>query len=115
MRTGKFEFYGKTYLLTFSARVSAALEADGIRLEELQHSATPVTTILKLLCYMIDAGDRYAKMNGIENAGVVTMDQLMDGMDLVDLQQKVPRILAEVVAGERHVEAEAPKNAGAPS
>lgn len=115
MRTGKFEFYGKTYLLTFSARVSAALEADGIQLEALEKSAAPVTTIVKMLAYMIDAGDRYAKMNGIENPGTVPVDQLLDGMDLVELQQKVPRLLADIVAGERNVEAEPPKNADAPS
>jgi len=114
MRTGKFRFYGKEYLLTFSARVNAALEAEGIRLEELEKSNTPVTTVVKLLAYMIDAGDRYAKLNGIENPGTVPFDTLLDGMDLEDIQQ-IPKLLAEVANGERNVEAEAPKNGNAPS
>lgn len=113
MRTGKFEFYGKTYLLTFSARVNAALEADGIRLDQLTQNAMPVTTVVKLLSYMIDAGDRYAKLNGIENPGTVSFDALLDGMDLPDIQ-KIPALLAEVASGERNVEADPPKNAGAP-
>lgn len=114
MRTGKFEFYGKTYLLTFSARVNAALEADGIKLDQLEHSDTPVTTVVKLLSFMIDAGDRYAKMNGIENPGVVPFDTLLDGLELADIQ-KIPALLADVAQGERNVEAEPPKNGGAPS
>lgn len=114
MRTGKFEFYGKTYLLTFSARVNAALEAEGIKLEKLEQSDTPVTTVVKLLSFMIDAGDRYAKMNSIENPGTVPFDTLLDGLELADIQ-KIPALLAEVASGERNVEAEAPKNGNAPS
>lgn len=114
MRTGKFNFYGKDYLITFSARVQYALEAEGISLEALQESKTPVTEVVKMLSYMIDAGDRYAKMNGIENPGVVSFDTLLDGLDLPDIQ-KIPPLLASVIQGERKVEAEPPKKTGAPS
>ena len=114
MRTGKFDFYGKTYLITFSARVNAALEAEGIRLDDLQKSAMPVTTVVKLLSFMIDAGDRYAKLSGIDNPGTVSYDTLLDGLELPDIQ-KVPQLLSQVIAGERNVEADPPKNAGDPS
>lgn len=114
MRTGKFSFYGKDYLITFSARVQYALEAEGISLEQLQESKMPVTQVVKMLSYMIDAGDRYAKMNGIENPGTISFDELLDGLDMPDISE-IPKILAAVISGERNVEAEPPKNANAPS
>ena len=114
MRTGKFEFCGKTYLLVFSARVNTALEAEGISMSELEKGGMPVTNLMRLLYHMIDAGARYAKLSGIENPGTVSYDDLLDGMDLADME-KIPQMLAQVVSGERKVEAEPPKNADAPS
>ena len=113
MRTGKFDFYGKSYLITFSARVNAALEAEGIRLDRLAENDMPVSSIVKILTHMIDAGDRYAKLSGIENPGTVDYDTLLDGLDLPDIQ-RIPALIAEVAQGERTVEATPPKNAGAP-
>lgn len=113
MRTGKFDFYGKTYLLTFSARTNASLEAEGIRLDRLNSSDTPVSSMVRVLYYMIDAGSRYAKLAGIDNPGTVDYDTLLDGLDTPDLQQ-LPGLIAEVMEGERNVEATPPKNAGAP-
>lgn len=113
MRTGKFDFYGKSYLITFNARVNAALEAEGIRLDRLAENDTPVSSIVRILSHMIDAGDRYARMNGIENPGTVDYDTLLDGLDMPDIQ-KLPALIAEVAKGERNVEADPPKNAGAP-
>ena len=113
MRTGRFDFYGKSYLITFSARVNAALEAEGIRLDRLAENDTPVSSIVKILAHMIDAGDRYAKLSGIDNPGTVDYDTLLDGLDLPDIQ-RIPALIAEVAQGERNVEATPPKNAGAP-
>lgn len=114
MRTGHYEFYGKSYLIVFSARVNAAMEAEGIRFEDLQTSHAPVSSIVKILSFMIDAGDRYAKLNGIENPGTVSYDLLLDGLGMEEMD-KIPGQIASVISGERNVEAEPPKNAGAPS
>ena len=72
-----------------------------------------MSSIVKILAHMIDAGDRYAKLNGIENPGTVDYDTLLDGLDMPDIN-KIPALIAEVAQGVRNVEADPPKNAGAP-
>lgn len=113
MRTGKFEFYGKEYLVCMSNLVTTRMETQHIKLEELDKSDAPVSTVLRVLSFMIEAGDAYAKLIGMENPGVLTYEQLCVGLDVGDLIDIV-HLIRDVVQGERHVEADPPKKAGAP-
>ena len=116
MRTGTFHFFGKDYLCCFSAQVTTRLEAMHLKLSDLENLAdsdAPVGTVLTILACMIDAGNNYAKLAGIDNPGTLSYDDLCAGLDITDLTDVV-HLISEVVRGERHVIAEPPKNAEAP-
>lgn len=77
MRTGKIEIGGKPYIICFSSRVAVALEEKFGSIENA-FSSTLTSDLMWMLATMIDAGDRYAKLEGIENTGKLTMDEILD-------------------------------------
>ena len=114
MRTARYHFAGKDYLVCMSAYVTTHMEAEHISLEDIDRSEAITTTVLKVLSFMIDAGNEYAKLFGLENPGTVTFEQLCIGTDIADFK-KIEELIGEVVRGDRNVEAEAPKKADAPA
>ena len=102
MRTGKVEINGKEYLLCFSTRVLMALEERGGSSEaELQRimDEHKVSDLFWLLEKMIDAGDRYAKLEGIENPGTISGDNLIDLVGVDDYETMFQSIVGAVAAG----------------
>lgn len=114
MRTARYHFAGKDYLVCMSAYVTTHMEAEHISLEDIDRSEATTTTVLKVLSFMIEAGDAYAKMFGFENPGTVSFEQLCIGTDIADFN-KITKLIGEVVRGDRNVEAEEPKKAEAPA
>ncbi|HJC21887.1 MAG TPA: hypothetical protein H9707_09045 [Candidatus Butyricicoccus avicola] len=117
MRTGKVTIHGKEYLLCFSTRVLMALE------EREGDSQKGLTRILKdekisdlfwLLEQMIDAGDRYAKIEGIDNPGALSFDQLMDTVGVDEYNEMFGALVSAVSEGNKpKVEVKPGKNAKA--
>lgn len=113
MRTGKIEINKKEYLLCFSARVIRACSkrygavdkiwealSEGEEPEQLDES-------FWLLSTMMDAGARYAKLEGIENPEPLSFDNLYDLSDLLDLSAAKERIFETIAEGnKREVEVE---------
>lgn len=91
MRTGQITINGKTYLTCMSIRVLTWLEeyGDGDSNQNLSRLITEgnLTDMFRLLAQLIDAGDRYAKINDMENPGVLSYDELLDTMGVDDVEK----------------------------
>lgn len=81
MRTKAIRVKDKEYLACFSTRVLVALE------EKYGDADVGLSTVLSggkvndlfwLLAQLLEAGDRYAKQEGIENPGALSLDDLLD-------------------------------------
>lgn len=113
MKTGKVRIGDKDYITCFSTRVLLALEDKyGDSTEAINQIMTnrKITDLFYLLQLMLDAGDRYAKLEGIENAGTLSFDELVDSVGVDDYETMFSAITAAVSAGTKaSVEVEAPK------
>lgn len=103
MKTATIEIGGVEYLAVFNNRVLTNMENAGIRMEDLQKEK-PITNILKMLAFMIDAGNRYAAANKIGDYPSIDFDTLIDCTDQNDYNRFLETITA-CIAGERQVEA----------
>lgn len=102
MKTGKITINGKEYITCLSTRVLIALEERGgnadKELSRIMKDAK-LSDLFWLLAQMIDAGDRYAKLEGIENPGSITLEHLMDAMGPDDYEKLTEAMGATIKAG----------------
>ena len=117
MRTANIELDGKRYLLCFSARVIRACTeryGDVSGLGSALDTTDPVAGMdaaIWILSQMMDAGARYAKLNGLDNPPPLTPDDLLDVSDLGDFFNLRKMIQNTITSGQaRHVEVAPPKN-----
>ena len=102
MRTGKIVVNGQEYITCLSTRVLVALEERGGDADkELARimQGRKLGDLFWLLAQMIDAGDRYAKMEGIDNPGSLSLDALMDSMGPDDYEVMTGAMADTVKAG----------------
>lgn len=102
MRTGKVKIRGKDYITCFSTRVLLALEErEGNSDKALQQilSNGKVTDMFWLLAQMIDAGDRYAKIEGLDNPGTLTFDEIIDSIGVDDYETMFDALAEAVKRG----------------
>lgn len=115
MRTAKAKIHGKEYLICFSTRVLMALEEregdSSAGLEKIMKTQK-VSDVFWLLTQMIDAGDRYAKIEGIENPGTISYDELVDTLGVDEYQDVFGAITEAVQKGTKpDVQTKPAKNA----
>lgn len=120
MKTAKITLDGREYLLCFSTRVvkQCAERYGGVeQIGEALGSEDAVQALdesLWMLAAMLDAGARYAKLNGLENPAPPDRETLYDLCDVSDFAGLKGKIMETVTAGKAHrVEAEPGKNAAA--
>lgn len=120
MRTARITIDGAEHLLCFSARVVRACterygEMGGM--DEALTSGSPVQAMdeaVWMIATMMDAGARYAKLNGLDNPPPLTAEELLDVCDLGDFTQLTSKITETITNGKTPtVEAEPAKNAKA--
>lgn len=120
MRTARITIDGAEHLLCFSARVVRACterygEMGGM--DEALTSGSPVQAMdeaVWMIATMMDAGARYAKLNGLDNPPPLTAEELLDVCDLRDFTQLTSKITETITNGKTPtVEAEPAKNAKA--
>lgn len=120
MRTARITIDGAEHLLCFSARVVRACterygEMGGM--DDALTSGSPVQAMdeaVWMIATMMDAGDRYAKLNGLDNPPPLTAEELLDVCDLGDFTQLTSKITETITNGKTPtVEAEPAKNAKA--
>ncbi len=116
MKTGKIEIGGKEYLLCFSTRVMRACSEryggigniDKALLEGTE--ARMMDESFWLLAAMMDAGARYARLEGIETPPPLSYDDLYDLCGVDDLLGMKTKIFETVANGnEREIETEQEK------
>lgn len=81
MRTGKITIQEKEYILCFSTRVLMRLEERGGNADaELKRimEGGKISDLFWLLAQMVDAGDRYARLEGLDNPGTLSLDDMAD-------------------------------------
>ena len=118
MRTATFTVDGRDYLLCFSARVMRACSERYGGVETIdaalgaENTGKALDEAVWLLSKMMDAGARYARLNGQE-AAALTYDDLYDVLSIDDLTNIKCKIAETITNGRATtVEAEPPKNAG---
>ena len=119
MRTAKLTLDGVDHLLCFSARTVRAVSERYGGLDKMNDAFSVSDTAklldesLWMLAAMMDAGDRYAKLNGMDNPAPISYEDMYDmvGMDdLGNLKGKVFETISN--SKETTVEVEPTKNAG---
>ena len=115
MRTGTVNIHGKEYMICFSTRVIVQIEekyGDYTKGLESILSGGKASDVFWLLAEMIEAGSRYARMEGMADAGTLTLDELLDTMGLDDFQSAFAAVTQTTKDGlTPHVEVEPAKNA----
>lgn len=110
MRTGTIRINDKDYTICMSTRVLMGLEEKGLSLEAVFADTThQITNIFMLLHLMMDAGYRWALMNGEDADEPPTLDELMDSTAVDQYQDIVAGITATLAESGRNVEATPPK------
>lgn len=102
MRTSKITVAGKEYTTCLSTRVLVALEERGGDADkELARimQGKKLADLFWLLAQMIDAGDRYAELEGLDNPGTLSLDELMDRMGPDDYEAMTGALADTVKAG----------------
>lgn len=102
MRTATVKINNKEYLVCFSTRVLLAIEErEGDSEKGLQRilSDGKASDLFWLLAQMIDAGDRYAKIEGIDNAGKISYDDLLDTVGVGEYSEMFAAVAEAVKAG----------------
>lgn len=115
MRTAKAKIHDKEYIICFSTRVLMALEEregdSSAGLEKIMKTQK-VSDVFWLLAQMIDAGDRYAKIEGIDNPGTISYDELVDTLGVDEYQDVFGAITEAVQKGTKpDVQTKPAKNA----
>lgn len=117
MRTSKVTIDGKEYLTCFSTRVLVVLEErEGNADEGLKRimSGGKTSDAFWLLTQMIDAGDRYAKLEGLDNPGKLTLDELYDRVDVNEYADMFRAVIETAMNGTKAtIEVKPSKNANA--
>lgn len=107
MRTAKMSVDGREYLLCFSGRVirnvtekfgSLPAMYEAFSQEEQEKSLDAAVWVLS---QMIQAGDRYAKLNGLENPGMLSFDDLYDLFDINDFTGIYSKIKETIRSGKQ--------------
>lgn len=113
MRTATITLDNKEYMLVFNNRVLSRMEQAGIDIANLT-DGRQITQILTMLSYMIEAGSRYAKREGLGEYPVLALDDLLDITDQTDYPA-IQEAITAVIQGDRTVDAIPPKKAGDPA
>ncbi len=121
MRTATITLAGQERILCFSTRVTLAinqrygsLQAMFDALHDKEDSAKAMETSLWVLEQLMDAGARYADLEGIDHAPPLTADQILDLTGPMEIIHMSEAIQATMTAGsDREVKAAPPKNAKA--
>lgn len=109
MKYSIWEFNGEKHILVFSTRVLMRLEETGQSWQDALKMHT-ATIVIKAMAAMMEAGDRYARREGIENAAPMSEDDLLDMTSAYDIVS-MDAAMAEAINAERKVIAVPPKNA----
>lgn len=102
MRTGKATIKEKEYLTCFSTRVLIDIEDKyGDSTEGLKGimEREKVSEIFWLLSRLIDAGNRYAEMEGIENPGTLSEAQLIDSVGVDEYDAIFKDVVSTITSG----------------
>lgn len=120
MRTAKMTIDGREHLLCFSTRVIRSCCGRYGEFEKLNEATSTgdqehdLSEAMWILAQMLDAGGRYAKLNGIENPEPPTLEQLYDLCDLNDFAMLRGKIRETISNGQKqNVMASPPKNTDA--
>lgn len=120
MRTGKIAINGKEYLLCFSARTMRNFSERYGGLENMDKVMTDGTEVEQLdesiwqLKEMLEAGNRYAKLEGLENPEPPSTEDLYDLCDIGDFTKMKERIFESITeSNKREVEVEQGKEKNA--
>ena len=113
MRTTTIRIDNTEYMLVFNNRVLSRMEQAGIDIAKLS-DGRQITQILTMLSFMIEAGSRYAKREGLGEYPILALDDLLDITDQTDYPA-IQEAITAVIQGDRTVDAIPPKKAGDPA
>ena len=105
MRTAKMTIDGREHLLCFSGRVlrNVTEKFGGVRemyeAFSCKDQAARLDAAIWALAQMVDAGDRYAQLNGMPNPGRYTPDDLYDLIDINDFAGLYSKIRDTITGG----------------
>ena len=118
MRTGKIKIGGEEYLGCFSTRVLANVEdytgmSFEAGLKDILEKQS-IKDIVWIIAPLISAGDKYAKMEGIDNPGTLDEEEIYDLVGIDDYKGMFGQINEVVKAGTKpEIELKPGKNAKA--
>lgn len=120
MRTAKISIDGRERLLCFSTRVMRACTERYGGVEKIDDVLSPndparaLDETIWLMAAMMDAGARYARLNGLDNPEPLSFDDLYDATGIDDLTGLKGKIAETITNGRTPtLDAVPPKNGAA--
>lgn len=104
MRTQEVTILGKKYLMNFSNSVLVYMEQNGIKLEQMGESDTPVSVMIEIVSRMIKSGARYSRMTGGPDYPEISAEDLAEGTDIQQLQELM-MTATYCISGQRTIDA----------
>ena len=107
MRTAKMTINSREHLLCFSGRVLRSVTEKFGGVTEMYEAfnsgdqAARLDAAIWALAQMVDAGDRYAQLNGLPNPGRYTPEDLYDLIDINDFTGLYGKIRETITSGSR--------------
>lgn len=112
MKTAKYKVHGKEYTLCFSLRVVRACAEEFGGMDKLDKALTggdqleQFNNVIWLLAQMMDAGERYDKLEGKSPEKALTADELLDLQGIDDIAALKGMIFDTMAGGEDNVDVE---------
>lgn len=119
MRTAKMTIDGREHLLCFSGRVLRNITEKFGGVKEMyeafhsENATANLDAVVWTLAQMVDAGDRYAKLNGFPNPGRYTPEDLYDLVDINDFTGIYAKIRETITSGKQRTIDAKPQPGGA--
>ena len=112
MRTAKYKVNGKDYTICFSLRVVRACAEKFGGMGALDEALTgksqleQFNNVIWLLAQMMDAGERFDRLEGRNPDKALTEDELLDAQGMDDLSSLKETIFATMSGGKNNVDIE---------
>lgn len=112
MKTAKYKVHGKEYTLCFSLRVVRACAEEFGGMDKLDKALTggdqleQFNNVIWLLAQMMDAGERYDKLEGKSPEKALTADELLDLQGVDDIAALKGMIFDTMTGGDEKVDVE---------
>ena len=112
MKTATVTINNRQYMLVYNLAVMIQMEEAGIVLEQMSSDPKKITHLTQMMVFAINQGAAYAAASHLGDYPTTTLAEFSAQCEPADFN-KFDAVLADLIVGDRQVDAAPPKSAGA--